>query len=305
MCLVFVVMAPYLWRKLGLTRGVGATMLPLLGLYAALGVAIVWALGWGLPWALSMGDTFLTGTESMFVATALFWVGGWGLGRDIELEAGLKRERARVRDLEREAERAQLMALRAHLDTHFLFNTLNAIAEWCREDGETAEKAILKLSSLLRTMLDGVRLESWPLSREFELAIDLFRLHQIRNPSLFTIEQDLPEALAAVQVPPMVLLPLAENAMKHGPSAGHGGEVRLRALAEGEQLGIELENPGAFAGRREGGEGISMVERRLALAYDLAASLEFEAREGGTLARVRVPIALPDSRTPEGRGSIE
>ena len=55
-------------------------------------------------------------------------------------------------ELERAAERAQLLALRAHLDPHFLFNTLNAIAEWCRQDGEIAERAVLQLSSMLRAM---------------------------------------------------------------------------------------------------------------------------------------------------------
>ena len=90
-------------------------------------------------------------------ALALFLVGGWGLGRDIGSRASLARASARGGALAREAERAQLLALRAHLDPHFLFNTLNAIAEWCREDGETAERAVLQLSAMLRTVLAGVR----------------------------------------------------------------------------------------------------------------------------------------------------
>src|SRR4030095_12586183 len=58
-------------------------------------------------------------------------------------------------DLGRGAERAELLALRSPLDPHFLFNTLNAIAEWCREDGEIAERAVMRLSAMLRTVLAG------------------------------------------------------------------------------------------------------------------------------------------------------
>ena len=89
----------------------------------------------------------------MLVCLALFLVGGWGLARDIWFERRLARAEAQVVGLAREAERAQLMALRTHLDPHFLFNTLNAIAEWCRQDGETAERAVLQLSAMLRTVL--------------------------------------------------------------------------------------------------------------------------------------------------------
>ena len=75
---------------------------------------------------------------SLLVEVALFWVGGWGLARDIDFEENLRKERARARELLREKEHAELMALKSHLDPHFLFNTLNAIAEWCRADGRVA-----------------------------------------------------------------------------------------------------------------------------------------------------------------------
>ena len=59
--------------------------------------------------------------------------------------------------MQRDAESARLLALKNHLDPHFLFNTLNAIAEWCRTDGEVAERAVLQLSSMLRVILEGVQ----------------------------------------------------------------------------------------------------------------------------------------------------
>src|SRR4029077_13534367 len=134
-----------------------------------------------------MGQTLLTAPTSVVVFLALFLVGGWGLGRDMWLENELARAGARATLLAREAEGAQLLALRSHLDPHFLFNTLNAIAEWCREDGETAERAVLQLSAMLRTVLEGVKIPTWPLARELELARTLFALHLLRDPELFTI----------------------------------------------------------------------------------------------------------------------
>src|SRR6185503_20288258 len=131
----------------------------------------------------------------------------------------------------REAERSQLLALRAHLDPHFLFNTLNAIAEWCREDGETAERAVMQLSAMLRTVLDGVRAPSWAFADELKLLDTLFELHRLRDPERVHVTRRLPAPLPDLQVPPMLLLPLAENAVKHGPAAGHGGDIALEVRA--------------------------------------------------------------------------
>ncbi len=285
MCLAFALIAPSLWR-LSSRRGAAGLLL-----YGAVGAVVVLVLGLGLPALLGVGPTFLTQGESLLVALALFWVGGWGLGRDIDLEDSLARERARAGALAREAERAQLLALRSHLDPHFLFNTLNAIAEWCRADGEVAERAVLRLSAMLRTILEGVRLPAWPLRRELDLVRDLFALHAVRDPGRFdcAVEGDPGDAA----IPPLLLLPLAENAIKHGPAAGHRGPVRVHLSKEPSGLAITIDNPGPFAGPRPGGEGLAMVQRRLALAYDGRATLEIGPAAHGTRATLRLPAGPP------------
>ena len=165
--------------------------------------------------------------SSVVICLALFLVGGWGLARDIWLESSLVRSEARAAALAREAERAQLLALRSHLDPHFLFNTLNAIAEWCRDDGEIAERAVLQLSAMLRAVLEGVHAPTWSLREELALVDTLFALHGLRDPQRVRLVRRVPDPLPDVAVPPMVLLPLAENAVKHGVGAGHTGEVVL------------------------------------------------------------------------------
>ncbi|HFE45928.1 MAG TPA: sensor histidine kinase [Nannocystis exedens] len=304
MCAGFVLIAPYLWRRwrpLGdfssqqtqtQTQTQLQNWLGLLG-YGVTGLLVVGLLGLGVPWALDLGPMFLTGRESLSVALALFWVGGWGLGRDIDLERNLERERERGDALAREAERAQLLALRSHLDPHFLFNTLNAIAEWCREDGVVAEAAILRLSTMLRTILAGVQLAEWPLAREIDLCRDVFELHRIRDPGRLSSKIVIDDGALGLMLPPMVLLPAIENAIKHGPAAGHVGEVELRVREADAGVVITVQNPGRFVGRRPGGEGVPMIERRLELAYEGRADLQIVAQGETTLLTIELPTRSP------------
>lgn len=288
MCISFVLLAPLSWRVLfpeGLDFGHGAIRILL---YGAIGAGVVLLIGRIGPELLDMRPTLLTLRSSLIVCCTLFLVGGWGLGRDIGMEASLLRERERAERLAREAEHAQLLALRSHLDPHFLFNTLNAIAEWCREDGEIAERAVLQLSAILRAILAGVKSPSWALSTELTLVRDLLALHLLRDPNLFTLAWDVPTPMPDVAVPPMILLPLAENAVKHGAGAGHRGELRVSVRVQ-DTLIFEIENAGPYGGPRAGSEGVPTVERRLALAYGDAARVRLE----GDGARSRATMTLP------------
>jgi two-component system sensor histidine kinase AlgZ len=293
MCLSFVLVAPLSWRVLfpeGIDFGHGAIRVLL---YAAIGAGVVLFVGKVVPETLDMAPTLLTVPASLVVCGALFLVGGWGLGRDIGMEATLKRERKRGQRLAREAEHAQLLALRAHLDPHFLFNTLNAIAEWCRDDGEVAERAVLQLSGILRAVLAGVQSTSWSLASELDVLRDLFALHLLRDPGLFTLDWDLPSPLPDVSLPPMILLPIAENAVKHGPASGHRGVVRVAVKVDGSRLRVEVENPGRFMGPRAGSDGLPTVERRLLLAYGGEAALRVADRGERTSVEIHLPLAGP------------
>lgn len=279
----FVLAAPVSYRVLfpeGLDFSHGAVRV---ALYGAIGAGTVLTLGVAVPKLLELPRSFLTDRVSLVVSVALFLVGGWGLGRDIEAEA-------RVQRLQDIAERAQLLALRAHLEPHFLFNTLNAIAEWCRTDGAVAEAAVLKLSAMLRSVLEGVRAPRWPLAKELELVDTLFALHLLRDKELFTLERSLPSPLPALEVPPMSVLTLAENAVKHGPGKGHRGVLNLTVRRAGDGVELVLENPGPFSGPRPGSDGVPTLERRLALSYGPRARLTLEALPGP---RTRATLTFP------------
>ncbi len=301
MCLVFVLVAPVSWRALFPptldARPTFAAPFGRLLVYGLTGAGTVLLVGWALPQRLGIGPTFMTSDASLAVSVVLFWVGGYGLGRHIDLESSLAHARGRVLHLAAEAERAQLLALRSHLDPHFLFNTLNAIAEWCREDGEVAEQATLRLSEMLRTVLAATREPAWPLLRELERAQTVLDLHRIRDPERFTLRTEGLDALPAVKVPPMILLPLVENAAKHGPNAGHHGPLVLRVRTASGSLLLEVENSGRFDGERDGGEGLQQVRRRLAHAYGGAAVLHLRAEGERTLAVIEIPLDSAEPHT--------
>jgi two-component system, LytTR family, sensor histidine kinase AlgZ len=287
MIVLFVVVAPFSFRLLFPLDVRGRFWARLLA-YGALAI-LVPLVAWGLPPLIGLERSFLSSRANVWVAIGLFWVGGFGLGRDIELEAHWRREKERAEKLAAEAERAQLLALRANLDPHFLFNTLNAIAEWCREDAEIAEKAILSLASMLREILSGVQAPTWPLERELALVESLFELHKMRDPDRFTVKISTSAELGKYEIPALILLPLAENAMKHGPAKGNHGEVLLEVVRRAEEIHIAIENPGEFSGRREGGQGIVAVEKRARLAFGGRATFSIHGRGGRTRAELSFP----------------
>ncbi len=290
LCLSAILLAPVAYRLLFPHDIDSAWNVMRLVLYGFLSAGVVIGVGRTLPSLVGINASFMTQRPDLVVSVVLFLVGGWAIGRDINLALLLTREQGRTASLEREAQQAQILALRAHLDPHFLFNTLNAIAEWCRQDGQVAESAVLKLSDMLRLMMTGVRTPTWTLAQELELVRMLWDLHLLRDPHLFQLRIDAPTPLPEIQVPPMILLPLAENAVKHGPAAGHRGEIVLTLRLNGHDLGVSLENPGPYRGPRPGSEGVPTVQRRLDLAYAGGARISIR---GSGHDRTRVDVDLP------------
>ncbi len=283
----FLALSPYLWRRWGggggrAKRSTGA------GVAIAIASMLPGFIGFFvIPRVDGLATDFLGAGLNGVVVGALFLVGGWGLARDIDQEEAIARETARSAELARLAEHAELLALKANLDPHFLFNTLNAIAAWCAEDPAVAEAALLKLATVLRDVYAGISAPTWPLARELALARDVCALHAVRDPERYAAiwDDEGEEAIAGVPVPPLLLLPVIENAYKHGPSAGHSGPVRVRFEVDGGFVDVVVANPGPFLGPRPGGQGLDLVTRRAAL---VGGSFAIHGVPGGTEARVRL-----------------
>jgi two-component system, LytTR family, sensor histidine kinase AlgZ len=293
-CVAFVCLGPLSWRVLFADdRAPGQDAVRLL-LFAGVGAGVVLTLGLVVPKLLGMGATFLTTGPSLAVSGALFLAGGWGLGRDIGLEESLAREKARVASLAREAEQAQLLALRAHLDPHFLFNTLNAIAALVRDAPAQAEEMVVQLSDFFRRSLAINPMEDLTLSEEVDLQRLYLEIERTRFPERLRFDVTLDDGSAEARVPALLLQPLVENAVKHGVARSEGPTcIRIRARLDGPVLEIVVENDanGARPGSKGEKVGLRNVQDRLRTRFGDDASLATaEISEGGFRNTVRVPL---------------
>lgn len=208
-----------------------------------------------------------------------------------------ERELAEVRWKAQLAE-SRLQALRAQLDPHFLFNTLNAVVGLVRQSrNPEAVDALVRLGELLRASLEGQGSHEVPLSEELELARRYLEIEQLRFGA--RLEWSLspePETLEA-RVPPLVLQPLVENAIKHGTSRRLSkGHIQVRATRQGALLVLEVQDNGPGLGQgATGGMGIGVANTRARIeqlhgeAFGLTLT---EAAEGGVIARVVLPFAV-------------
>ena len=191
---------------------------------------------------------------------------------------------------------AELRALRAQLDPHFLFNSLNSIAGLIPADPVLAREMCQRLADFLR---DSLRLGSTPripLAREIILAEQYLRIEQVRFGSRLTWQTDVSDETDQVPVPPLLLQPLVENAVRHGVAAMLGpGVIHIGTRRAGPRVVITVSNPRDPDVVRPGtGFGIDIVRRRLAATYGDAAALNVE-RE---IAAFRALVVIPVEETP-------
>ena len=183
LCLVFVLVAPVSYRALfegplDVWQGVVRIVL-----FAAIGAGVVFAFGLYLPHLFGIESTFMTARGTLVIDVALFLAGGWGLGRDVALEASLDRERKRAEDLARVKPSAR-SSLRSRRTSIHIFSSTRSTRSpnGAGQDGVAAERAVLELASLLREVLEGIDAPSWPLSRELDVCKTLLSLHRMRDP---------------------------------------------------------------------------------------------------------------------------
>ncbi len=198
------------------------------------------------------------------------------------------------------AREAELRALRAQLNPHFLFNSLNSINALIGSDPEGARRMCEGLGDFLRrTLALGAR-EAVSLGEELALVERYLGIEQVRFGDRLRVERAVDPDAATCQVPPLLLQPLVENAIKHGiQDCLEGGAIRIEARREGAMLRVVVENPvDADAPERRGeGVGLDNVRRRLEMFGARDAQL-VTARRGE---RFRVTLTLPafDARTAE------
>ncbi|MGD1147122.1 MAG: histidine kinase [Thermoanaerobaculaceae bacterium] len=201
-------------------------------------------------------------------------------------------------ELEVLAREAELRALRAQVDPHFLFNSLNAISSLIGTDPVAARTMCLELGEFLRESLRLGGAVTIPVAEELRLAERYLAIERVRFGQRLTVEREVDEGAGPCGVPALVLQPLVENAVRHGIAhLVDGGVVRIAARCSGGRLRLTVENP-ICAGPTTRGAGIGLdnVRKRLAALYGSDASLDARVAGGA----FRVELTVPASGPPVG-----
>lgn len=215
--------------------------------------------------------------------------------REMDLRAARLKADAERERLTRQGVQAELKLLQAQVEPHFLFNTLSNLRFLVQTGSPDALAMLDHLIHYLRTALPEIRAESSTLGREVELARAYLEILRLRMGGALEIAIDVPEALAAIAFPALMVMTLVENAVKHGVAPVGRGRIAIRAVREAGRLRIAVEDDGRGLVEPLGrGIGLTNLRERLRAVYGEAARLELVGRDpAGTTATIDIPEALP------------
>ena len=249
---------------------------------------------------LSAGRQLLSDDTAMLEAMALI------LARRIDT-VRVTQERyernLREQEISKLATEAELRALRAQLNPHFLFNALTTISYLIQTAPERALETMMRLTGLLRAVLRAPSGELVTLGDEMDLIESYLAIERARFEERLQITIDVPQQLRHLRIPPLIIQPLVENAIKHGIAPRKsGGEVmvsaRLKNGAIPPTLCISVSDTGSGVSQerlelgRSRGVGLANVERRLECFYEKSASVEFHSQpDKGTTVELQLPLS--------------
>ena len=263
----------------------------------------------GPPLGMSVGD-WLTGNRSV---SLLQWgststrvtlvLGVLGTVVSMVVISSMERlhtARVQAEAAQRLAAQTQLRLLQSQLEPHMLFNTLANLRVLIGLEPARAQQMLDHLINFLRATLNASRSQSHPLATEFDRAADYLALMAVRMGPRLAVQLELPDVLRALPVPPLLLQPLVENAIKHGlePQVA-GGRIEVRAMQQGQRLLLQVRDTGAglgaaaVAGTVGSQFGLDQIRQRLKTLYGVHASLQLQPAtdgRGGTLAQIDLPL---------------
>ncbi|MFM9277474.1 sensor histidine kinase [Paenibacillus jiagnxiensis] len=233
-----------------------------------------------------------------------------GLGRlfSTQLElAEAEQQRKRLKD-------AEIKALQAQIHPHFLFNAFNTVSALCRTDPEKARMLLLQMSSFFRSNLQGAQQLLIPLYKELENVNAYLAIEQARFPGKFSLQTKIDPSLKTIGVPPFLLQPLVENALRYAfpfHEEGDKGEVTLSVFREDEYMVLMTEDNGQGIepellqqlGKREiqsargTGTALYNISKRIEEMFGPEADFRIHSKPGlGTAITIRLPIQHSQGR---------
>jgi two-component system, LytTR family, sensor kinase len=242
---------------------------------------------------------------AVYVTTAAL-TQGWIWFRDA------RARELRLARLEGQLATARFQALTAQIRPHFLFNTLHTIGQlWRSGRADDADAMLDHLGALFQKVRSSTDRSEIVLAEEMAMVCEYLAIERARFPDRLVAEVSTSPEAASCLVPPLVLQPLVENAIRHGVSAAPGaGRVSVRAAVEGGRLVLEVRDDGPGMNHRTtspgSGTGLANTRQRLAHAFgdDHAMSIT-SPPGGGTLVRLELPVRRDDDLALDGLAAGE
>jgi len=220
------------------------------------------------------------------------------------VEAAFQEQRVKHLAAEKQVVEARLRLLQAQIEPHFLFNTLANVQSLIDLDPPRAHAMLDRFIGYLRSTLARSREETATLGSEIKLIGDYLAIIAIRMGNRLRCEINVPADLSVQPMPPMLLQPLVENAVRHGlEPKPEGGTVGVVAQRHGDRLRVTVRDDGlGFGGETVGGLGLTNIRQRLRALYGNRARLVIES---GTPNGTRVTVDIPMEKTASGKAIVE
>jgi two-component system LytT family sensor kinase len=252
------------------------------------------------PWHRSPPPTFVNTWSDLLVEQLMMFVIAyaliWTVTYAVDSRDKMARQMTETARLNEELSRAQLSVLRAQMDPHFMFNTLNSIAALVYEQrADAAVGMIVGLSEFLRRASEDSHRAQVTLREEVEYLQRYIDIQKVRFGDRLRVSIDVPEGLLAMQVPNLLLQPLVENAIKHGVSKRRsGGEIRVTGMCRDGALRLTVYNDGPWAQEdlavAPHRVGLGNLRTRLQILHGDRSELLLQPAEAGG---VEVIVTLP------------
>ena len=251
-----------------------------------------WAAGLEYLGGFSMQTLYVNQVRLLLVlGILLFWLAAAGQYMLIALAASRDAE-TRAMEMDLLAREAELRALRAQIDPHFIFNSLHSVSALTSSDPAAARRMCLLLADFLRDTLRLGTSARIRLSEELALAQRFLAIEQVRLGSRLQVESHADPGAVGCLVPPLLLQPLVENAVVHGVAQlVDGGTIRLTATRTAETLSITLENPcdPERPLTRGVGLGLDLLRKRLAAQCGDAGAVRAGEQDGAFRVELQMP----------------
>lgn len=238
-----------------------------------------------------------------YAALGMLVAGAWLYMRaDAEQSAALKQVALDSARMDEQTAEARLQMLEAQIEPHFLFNTLAHVKRLYQVDRGAGARMLRNLKAYLAVALPDMRRTESTLARELAHVTAYLDIQQIRMGRRLAYGIDLPPALHDALMPPLMLLTLVENAVKHGLSpAPQGGRIDVRASFDDGRLRVAVSDTGVgFTKSKGGGTGLANIRARLIARYGSAASFSLSRNEPNGIVAT---IILPHEDATSGRRS--